>query len=729
MPERFPSSEGEDFLKEKYPDFPKSPEVESAVKRQEIRTGEKVKNEPKEKIGVYLDRLNEIFNPEDADKKERRVDILKDKLHDKFVLKEVPESYFKQQQRIAREQGHGDIEITNQLREEALKTISADQKQSLDAWIDYLGSSDATYPDWLKYWAFRSITGLSQYDKEAHEFKKRSKNTTSPFPDINREALAYVLDAVEKQQKEKAEKKGKKKTETTTEQQPTDEEWEKLLKTQNFGKLYGYAIEKITPASEEEKENIQGEWVKYDQGSNPKPLYESLQGHGTGWCTAGESVADTQLKAGDFYVFYSRDKQGLNKIPRVAIRMEGGEIAEVRGIEAEQNLEPIMTDIAKEKMATLQGGKKYEKRVTDMKKITEIEKRFISTKELEKKIADITQKDEVWDDSGVMLSPWKEEVEEIRKEIDAIKQQNESVVLDKDELIFLYEIDEKIEGFGYRADPRIGDILGQRDQKKDYGAIFECLPEEVAFNTGQLNNQTVVYVGNFERIGIDNGSYKNTHRKMLKGDDQRLQQMPASLKHIIGYIKLDETDIESLGQLVSIRGNAVFGESGRYGSSEHYSELKDLGQLEFVGGNLTLKGSKIESLGKLRAIKGDVNFANSDVKDLGDLETIGGSIEAFGREMKSLGKLKKVMGSIDFGYSQIEDLGQLESIGGLADFYQSEVRNLSQLKSIGGDLNMPTKVENLGQLQTVGGDIYLDNESTLDFSNVKYREIIKSPNK
>src|SRR3989344_4678314 len=116
MPEKFSSGESGDFLKEKYPDLPKSPEVESAVKRQEIREGEEVGNDPREKIGAYLDRLNEIFNPEDADKKERRVDFLKDKLHDKFVIKELPESYFKQQQKIAREQGHGDIEITDQLK-------------------------------------------------------------------------------------------------------------------------------------------------------------------------------------------------------------------------------------------------------------------------------------------------------------------------------------------------------------------------------------------------------------------------------------------------------------------------------------------------------------------------------------------------------------------------------------------------------------------------------------
>ena len=44
MPEKFPSSEGGDFLKEKYSDLPNSPEVESAVKRHQVRTGEKPKN-------------------------------------------------------------------------------------------------------------------------------------------------------------------------------------------------------------------------------------------------------------------------------------------------------------------------------------------------------------------------------------------------------------------------------------------------------------------------------------------------------------------------------------------------------------------------------------------------------------------------------------------------------------------------------------------------------------
>ena len=419
------------FLEEKYPDLQKSEEVESAVNRQETKTNEKIPNSPDARIGAYLSRLERAFSAHPG--------MLKPGLHELFVTKaeDIPESYYKHQQQIARERGHGDVEITGEMRSQMAETIVHDQAQSLDAWVDYLGSKDAPYPNWLKYFAFRSVTKLSEYDKEKKEFKKRSKGTTAPFPDINREALAYVLDSLEKSHKKEARDGA------------TDEQWEKLLKTANFGKLYGYAIEKITPASQEDKESIQGEWVKYEQGSDAEPLYKSLQGHGTGWCTAGEGVAKTQLQAGDFHVFYSKNKKGEN-VPRVAIRMENGEIAEVRGIDADQNLEGTMTEVAKEKMKELPGAEKYEKKVSDMKRLTEIENKTKQGKELA-----------------------------------------------KEELRFLYEMDGQIEGFGYQKDPRIEEIREARDFAEDAPIIFECRLDQIAFNKEQIKPDTVAYIGDW----------------------------------------------------------------------------------------------------------------------------------------------------------------------------------------------------------------------------------------
>ena len=146
-------------------------------------------------------------------------------------------------------------------------------------WIDYLTSPDAPYPDWLKYFAFRSVVGMGEYDKEKKEFTKRSKGTTKPFPDLNQEALSYVLDAIEK-----------KYTGSQNASTVQDPQFAKYLVGNNFPKLYGWAIERAE-TTEGSLETIEGAWTMYPQGSDHLPLVESLQGYGTGWCTAGESTA------------------------------------------------------------------------------------------------------------------------------------------------------------------------------------------------------------------------------------------------------------------------------------------------------------------------------------------------------------------------------------------------------------------------------------------------------
>lgn len=438
--------ENPEFLKKKY-DLHTAPEVEQAARRKEKRTGERVPPKPAERIQTYLDRFQEILERPDPDKRERGMEALKRVLYDKFVIKpeDIPEAYFLNQRRLAREQGHGDIEITDELREQGTEVIITDQKSSLDSWIDYLSSKDATYPDWLKYYAFRSILGIGEYDKEKKQFTKRSKGTVKPFPDLNREALAYVLDAIE--QKHAGIKN------FTAINMETDEaeykEFEKFLAGENFAKLYAWAIEKVTPASREALANTKGQWVKYDQNSDHLPLVESLQGHGTGWCTAGESTAATQLKGGDFYVYYSLDEKGKLTIPRAAIRMQENSIAEVRGIGPDQNLDPYIGDVVKKKLTEFPDGQAYEKKVGDMKKLTELEKK---TK------------------LGQSLA--------------------------KDDLIFLYEINQPIEGFGYQRDPRIAELRKTRNPEEDAPIVLDCLPSQIAHGQNEINKNTKAYIGN-----------------------------------------------------------------------------------------------------------------------------------------------------------------------------------------------------------------------------------------
>jgi hypothetical protein len=437
------SPENQDFLKDKY-SLHAAPEVESAAVRTEKQTGEPVPQDPASRIQNYLERFTGILERDDPKHRERGIEALKEILHRKFVITpaDIPEAYFANQQRMARELGHGDVAVTQEMRDQLTEVVITDQETTLDQWVDYLASPDATYPDWLKYYAIRSVLGMGAYDKEKHQFGKRSSGTTKPFPDLNREALAYVLDAVEQSNSAQ----GYDFSKLAEDDRP---QFEKLLTGENFSKLYAWAIEKVTPASREQLQSTAGEWVKYNQGSDHMPLVQSLQGHGTGWCTAGESTATAQLQNGDFYVFYSMDADGNPCIPRAAIRMNGhDQIGEVRGVAADQNLDPTIAPVVEAKLKEFPDGAAYEKKTTDMKMLTAIEQAT-----------------------------------------------HEQKALTKEQLRFLYELDGEIEGFGYERDPRISELRAARNPEEDMPLVFECAPEQIARDASDIKENTRAYVG------------------------------------------------------------------------------------------------------------------------------------------------------------------------------------------------------------------------------------------
>lgn len=522
--------ENPNFLKSKY-NLHNAPETESAAKRTEKRTGEKVPQDPEARIQNYLDRFRDIIERKEPAKRERGIEALKKVLHDRFIIKEdeIPESYFEGQKRLAREQGHGDIEISDELRRQLTEVIITDQKGSLDQWIDYLASSDATYPDWLKYYAFRSVLSMGEYDKEKKQFTKRSKGTVKPFPDINREALAYVLDAIEKKYQGRIPSE-------------TDPEFKKYLAGENFAKLYAFAIDKVTPATESALANIKGEWVKYRQGRDHMPLVDSLQGRGTGWCTAGESTAKAQLEAGDFYVYYSFDEKGKPNVPRAAIRMQGDGIAEIRGIAHEQNLDPYVNDIVKSKLAEFPDGKAYEKKSEDMKKLTEIEKK-----------TRVGQK------------------------------------LTKDELIFLYEIDSSIEGFGYQRDPRIKEIRDQRNAKDDMLIVFECSSEQVAENINEVSENTQAYLGEwnmeiFQKIR----NYPNIKHLYESFPDKKIFMQTLETDSKINSSESAEKALQAKNIYLSDWGKDIIYKTEFSKDSQKYELVRfTVGQLGFPNGATT----------------------------------------------------------------------------------------------------------------------------------------------
>lgn len=443
----------------KAPELQTSPEVNQAVKRQEERAiahnknvresgqdspflPEKVPNDPSARIEAYADRLENIFLNPDVKVRERNLDMFRDKIYDTLIIKpeDFPESYFDLQKRIARERGQHVEEIPENVRDQMKEVAIKDQKASLDAWLEYLTSNDATYPAWFKYYAWKNITKLSQFDKERGEFKKRTDTTVAPFPDIYREPLAQIADIYEKV---KADNKNLKEPEI------------REAFSKKFPALYAELIQKSLAASMENREEIRGEWKKYQQGhdGDAEKLFKSLEGKGTGWCTAGLSTAETQIENGDFYVYYTNDSNGEPVQPRLAIRMEGtNKIGEVRGILPQQGVEPIFQDVLDAKLSEFgTEADAYRKKSNDMRILTALEA--------------------------------KREKEE---------------PFTKDDLVVLYEINSQIEGFGYQRDPRIAELRAGRNAEEDMLVIFECTKEEIAHVPSQITTNTKAYVGQLE---------------------------------------------------------------------------------------------------------------------------------------------------------------------------------------------------------------------------------------
>ena len=374
------------------------------------------RTEVRERLLDYFNRLEEVHKRVAESKSKTGENMLKNFYYDLYVIKpeNIPEAYFQNQVRIARERGMGNITLTEEDRKRYADAAIEDQKLTLDKWIEYFLYDDESksYEMWEKYWVFQGLQSLGKYDKETKKFAKRDDTTVYPFPPVEKEYIFTTIHLMEEYIKSKT----------------GDEEIKAALGNANFKQIYEYVIKQSMLKGECKSKTIEGKWVKYEQGSDYHVLRDSLQGYYTGWCTAaGESFARGQLANGDFYVYYSLDENGDAKVPRIAIRMDGkNKIGEIRGIADGQNMESEMMPILNKKLDEFPDKDNYLKRVHDMDLLTLIDKKTSHGKELS--------------------------VDEIR---------------------FLYEADRKIIGFGQREDPRINEIKQKRNKVKDYNLVFK----------------------------------------------------------------------------------------------------------------------------------------------------------------------------------------------------------------------------------------------------------------
>lgn len=166
--------EGEQFIHKKYSDLHTSKAVEHEQERRK-RASQETSQKPADKLSDWFNVLERTHSHHDNPAAMRRI---KEYYHKKHVIRpeDIPESYFENQTRMMREQGHGDVEITDELKKQGIEVIIADQKSTLDNWIDYFTNPDSSaFPTWAKYWAFTSMLKLGSYDKEKKDSLKENK--------------------------------------------------------------------------------------------------------------------------------------------------------------------------------------------------------------------------------------------------------------------------------------------------------------------------------------------------------------------------------------------------------------------------------------------------------------------------------------------------------------------------------------------------------------------------
>jgi hypothetical protein len=615
-------------------------------------------------------------------------------------------------------------------RKDFISNLRKTQDDTADQWVSYLKQSE--YSDAFKYLMLDAVL-TNNYDLKSLNYNKRTKATTrniSPF-DAGTLAMLYASDS------------------------------KALLKS--YVEMQKENLDNIINASQV-KSTEGGKWLKFDGGPNAANKEETANSlsqlvQDTYWCTKTNALG--QLRGGDFYVYVT------GGTPRIAIRMEGDRVGEVRGnASSKQDLEPDMLPVADEFLKDNipnDSGKKWLDSIAFNKKAKEflgnIKANSIGEKEIKEYVNIVSEGEKNNTDYGengfvTKIKNAFQNKNNIKPDIREFVAFNFSEFDANKTKYFIGSADfkgSKITDLG-SLEIISGDAYFEGSNVKSLGSL------ESIGGSAHFRDSNVESLGSLERIGGDayflrskiadlgslesiggNAYFEGSNVKSLgslesiggsalfKGS--KITDL-GSLKSIGGSVNFTESNVKSLGSLERISGNAFFTESNveSLGSLKsiggdayfRYSNIESLGSLESIGGHADFKGSKIADLGSLESIGGNAYFSGSKITDLGSLESIGGSVNFAGSNVKSLGSLKSIGGSAHFRDSNVESLGSLERIGRYADFERSNVADLGSLKSIGGNADFAdSKITDLGSLESIGGNAYFKGSNVKSLGSLK----------
>jgi len=493
-------------------------------------------------------------------------------------------------------------------RKQYMQQIIDAQTATITEWVSYLKQSDYSIP--FKYLILKAVLGY-YYDYKLNKLIEKTPITTRNFTPFDAGSLADLYASNSNY----------------------------LL--QDYTQIQVANALKILESKEKIKETSGGVWIKFNGGSktskkeiaeNARQLSQMVQN--TFWCT--KTNAYSQLQGGDFYVFVT--KKGDEVFPRIAVRMEGDRVGELRGNNsARQDLEENMLPVAKDFLLNNipnDSGKKWldsieynDKVIAFKTKLTNeplteaMYMEFLNLKSNEKKyLLDYADRNGNVERIEIMIN------EKINK--------NDLNELSKS------DFSDGLSNYTSKTKHIIGSANFRDSQVENLGNLT-TIGGDALFSESQVKN-----LGNLSTIG-GRARFRNSQIENL-----------GKLITIGGYADFIGSQVKDLGNLTTIGGYADFG----------FSEIKYLGNLTTIGNNAYFGNSQVENLGNLTTIGGDALFQNSQVENLGKLITIGEDAYFEGSKVKNLRNLTTIGGDAAFENSQVEDLGKLTTIGGYADF-------------------------------------------------------------
>ena len=298
-------------------------------------------------------------------------------------------------------------------------------------------------------------------------------------------------------------------------------------------------------------ENIDGIWVTYTKDKLSE-LNDLLKNKKTGWCIENEETARIYLKYSNINIYYTKDENGEYTVPRLGILKTNPYKETIIGILSHEQIEPEMIDVLEEKLNKFKDRYKYQKQIKDTKELINIENKINNNEELT-----------------------------------------------KDELLFLYEIEESIKTFGYDLQKKLTKLKSKRDTKKDLSTIFNCDESLIGDKEEDLKDRNIlVYIGNIDSQEETNETYIP---KVVIGNIN-LPKLKTSkglenLSLVLGDLNLSELkESTNLNSLMRVQGNLNI-------SSLTYPDgLENLFLVEkyvYAGSLKTLQGIEYLEIGEL----------------------------------------------------------------------------------------------------------------------------------